>query len=74
MLNQILWGSSFVYINIILFITICIFFLFSIYFLNAFIKDIIVDYLPNVTNTLSFWKSLSVVLVIILFIGMINYT
>lgn len=74
MLNQLLWLNFFAYFNFLFFIVVLILFFISIYFFSSSMKDLIVDYLPDLTHTLSIWKSIFVMLGIVFFCVLVNYS
>lgn len=73
MLNQLLWLNFFAYFNFLFFIVVLILFFISIYFFSLSFKDLIIDYLPDLTHTLSIWKSIFVMLSIVFFCVLVNY-
>lgn len=73
MLNQLVWLNFFSYFNFLFFIVVLILFFISIYFFSSSMKDLIIDYLPDLTHTLSVWKSIFTMLSIVFFYVLINY-
>jgi hypothetical protein len=73
MLNHLIWLNETVYFSALAFF---IFFIFScvvLYFLFFSIKDLIVDYLPDLLHTLSAWKNIFLVLSISLIIVFFHF-
>lgn len=74
MLNQLLWLNFFSYFNFLFFIVVLILFFISIYFFSSSMKDLIIDYLPDLIHTLSVWKSVFIMLSIVFFYVLVNYS
>jgi len=73
MLNHLIWLNETVYSSVITFLIYFIFSCVVLYFLYFSIKDLIVDYLPDLLHTLSAWKNLFFVFGVCILIVFFNF-